>query len=113
MRACLPFCTANLIDFLYLRLALILRRWVVFYLVIIKLIYALDKKFDIKIINSKDDSFQGFYLVQLYMFSLYMFPQHVGSESGCLNFISISIVLMEAIAFLDGNIKFLKNGQVF
>lgn len=67
---------------------------------------------DIKMVDSKDEFFQGSYLVQFYMFLLYMFP-HVGPESGCLNFICIQIVLIEAIAFLDGNLEILKNNWYF
>lgn len=88
-----------------------LRRWLVIYLVIIKFIMPSVKISNIKIINSKDKFFQGSYLVQLYMLLLYMFPQHVGPESGCLHFISIPIVLMEAIAFLDVNLEILKNSR--
>jgi len=42
-----------------------------------------------------------------------MLPQHFGPEGGCVNFIGIPIVLLEAIAFLDVNLEILKNRRYF
>lgn len=86
----------------------------VIYLVITKFIMPSDKISNIKIIDSKDKFFQVSYLVQLYMLVVYTCCHNIlGQRGGCVNFIGIPIVLLEAIAFLDVHLEILKNRRYF
>lgn len=101
-------------GFLIFEISSDLRRWVVIYLVITKFIMPSDKISNIKIIDSKDKFFQVSYVVQLYMLVVSTYSHNMlGQRGGCLNFISIPIVLLEAIAFLDVNFENFENRRYF